>query len=313
MGNHAARWTRCGTTFAPGRPVGICGPPLRCCCSLPYRPLPVAQGSRRRRPLSGRGRMPGHAAGRGRRSPRRQILLLPQRRGSGAGAAVPGVDHGAGDPGAAHHGSHRTRPLHGASRRHRSEPGALHRSIPAITPANSAPAPPGDVRLRVFPAHVDDRAPAAAPAGVVRAMSAAAAAGYAGVPLRETRSGGVLPAGRPCATCSLPSRPGQGIRRGAIHTIRVCWRCAISSVIRTPEEFATRPALGLGALEQFVPAGASVGEVPAQQGIDLHGGRIVRQRLCGCRAHRQRSRGADARSTGAVSAGCAKIVSPAPI
>ena len=51
--------------------------------------------------------------------------------------------------------------------------------------------------------------------------------------------------GPPLRYCySLPSRPGHGIRRGAIPAIRVCWRCAISSVIRTPEEFATRPATG---------------------------------------------------------------------
>ena len=45
-------------------------------------------------------------------------------------------------------------------------------------------------------------------------------------------------------------------------------------------EFATRPALRLGALEQLAPAAAGVGQVePAQQRIELHGGRIVGQRV----------------------------------
>ena len=44
---------------------------------------------------------------------------------------------------------------------------------------------PGDVSLRVVPAHVDHRARAAAPAAVVGAVPAAAAAGYAGVPFCE--------------------------------------------------------------------------------------------------------------------------------
>ena len=54
-------------------------------------PLPVAQGSRRRRPLSDHGRTPRHAAGSGRRSPRRPVLLLSRHGESGSvpSAAVP--------------------------------------------------------------------------------------------------------------------------------------------------------------------------------------------------------------------------------
>ena len=46
------------------------------------------------------------------------------------------------------------------------------------------------------------------------------------------------------------------------------------------EELPARPAMRLCAMGQFPPAAAGVGQIdPAQQRIELHGGRIVGQRV----------------------------------
>ena len=56
------------------------------------------------------------------------------------------------------------------------------------------------------------------------------------------------------------------------------------------EERPARPAMSLCAIEQLPPAAAGVGQVePGQQRIELHGGRIVGQRVRGGGAHRQGS------------------------
>ena len=57
------------------------------------------------------------------------------------------------------------------------------------------------------------------------------------------------------------------------------------------EERPARPAMSLRAIEQLPPAAAGVGHrvEPAQQRIELHGGRIVGRRVRGGGAHRQGS------------------------
>ena len=60
--------------------------------------------------------------------------------------------------------------------------------------------------------------------------------------------------------------------------MRVCWRWAMGDLLgdQYAEELPARPAMRLCALEQLPPAAAGVGQVePAQQRIELHGGRIV--------------------------------------